>query len=112
MSGPDGRALPTVVVAFVTTLWAGMLAVVSFLATPVFQAPSLSLPVAPEICKVTLDVQRSLNARVGAMIAGVLPQPSWHHLLSASAEAEQPLLLRAVAVVAPIVSAVVLGRTE
>lgn len=47
------RRMPTLL-AFVAVFWAGMLAGVSFLATPVkFQAGSLSLPVALEVGNVT-----------------------------------------------------------
>lgn len=54
MRGINERAFPTAAMALVAAFWAGMLAGVSFLATPVkFQAVSLSLPVALEVGKVT-----------------------------------------------------------
>ena len=47
-------ALPDAVAAFAAAVWLGMLVGVSFLATPVkFQAPSLDLPVALEVGRVT-----------------------------------------------------------
>ena len=46
--------LPGAITVFVSLFWAGMLAGVSFLATPVkFEAASLDLPVALEVGKVT-----------------------------------------------------------
>lgn len=56
-------------VAFVATLWLGTLLGVSFLATPVkFQAPSLDLPTALEVGRVTF----ALFAKVERLLAAVL----------------------------------------
>lgn len=48
---------PETIAAFVAIIWLGMLLGVSFIATPVkFEAPSLSLPVALEIGRVTFSL--------------------------------------------------------
>lgn len=54
MTRSSDMPLAETALVFVAVLWAGMLAGVSFLATPVkFQAASLSLPVALEVGRVT-----------------------------------------------------------
>lgn len=57
MSPRSTDPFPDAVAAFVSLVWLGMLLGVSFLATPVkFQAPSLELPVALEVGRVTFDI--------------------------------------------------------
>lgn len=54
MASRSTAPFPDAVAAFVAMVWLGMLLGVSFLATPVkFQAPSLDLPVALEVGRVT-----------------------------------------------------------
>lgn len=65
-------ALPTV--AFIATVWLGILIGVSFLATPVkFQAPSLSLPVALDVGRVTFALLAKVEwGLCAALLAAVL----------------------------------------
>lgn len=121
----------------VAALWAGLLAGVSFLATPVkFHAESLSLPVALDVGRATFRVFSgieqimaillllavllaggrrwsllsvlllggilvtqaawllpALDDRIAAVIAGVAPPPSLHHMAYAAAEAAKLALL-------------------
>lgn len=63
--------------AFVSILWLGCLIGVSFLATPVkFQAPSLDLPTALDVGRVTFALfARTEWALCGALAAGALLMP-------------------------------------
>ena len=55
--------------AFLTTLWLGLLLGVSFLATPVkFRAPSLELPVALEVGRVTFDMFSKVELVLAALL--------------------------------------------
>ena len=54
MASRATHPVPDAILAFVAILWLGMVVGISFLATPVkFEAPSLDLPVALEIGRVT-----------------------------------------------------------
>lgn len=62
--------LPSALVAFVSIAWLGMVAGVSFLATPVkFQATSLDLPVALEVGRVTFALFSKVEWAAATMLA-------------------------------------------
>ncbi|AKH98804.1 protein of unknown function (DUF4149) [Hoeflea sp. IMCC20628] len=61
--------LPEAITAFIAITWLGMLLGVSFIATPVkFQAPSLSLPVALEIGRVTFSLFSKIEWATAALL--------------------------------------------
>lgn len=78
MTGPGGSAVRKPAQAFLAIFWAGMLAGVSFLATPVkFQAASLSLPVALEVGHVTFRMFSRIELALAvALVAIALPSPT------------------------------------
>lgn len=66
----SGRTAPNAATACVALFWAGMLAGVSLLATPVkFEAASLSLPVALEVGKVTFATFSKVEWLLSAVLA-------------------------------------------
>ncbi|MCO5063373.1 MAG: hypothetical protein M9924_03045 [Rhizobiaceae bacterium] len=57
------------IIAFVTTLWLGLLIGVSFLATPVkFRAPTLELPVALDVGRVTFEFFSKVELGLSALL--------------------------------------------
>lgn len=64
-------SLPAALAAFISAVWLGMIVGVSFLATPVkFQAPSLDLPVALDVGRVTFALFSSVEW-VAAMVLAI-----------------------------------------